>query len=311
MSLNLESLSAALGDRYAVERELARGGMATVYVARDVRHRRPVAVKVMHPRVATALDSERFLREIEVAGSLTHPLIVPLYDSGRANGLLYYIMPYIEGAPLSERIGHERQLPIEDALQIARDVAGALGYAHTRGVLHRDVKPDNILLAGGHAMLTDFGLARAIGAAEYMRLTETGVIVGTAFYMSPEQIQEDPGLDQRTDIYSLGCILFEMLTGEPPYSGTTPNQLIKRIMTAPVPSAKQRRGDVPGELDQAVARALAKSPEERFATMEEFTAALRARQAPEQAKADEPAGRTGPLSRVVHAFRSIVSRTDE
>ena len=234
-----EVLAAALSDRYSVERELGRGGMATVYLARDVRHRRQVAIKVMHPRLLTALDTERFLREIGVAASLTHPCIVPLYDSGNTGGVLYYIMPYVEGESLYDCLQREKRVALDDALQITRDLADALGYAHSRGVLHRDVKPENILLAGGHALVADFGLARAIGAADYKKLTETGVVVGTVYYMSPEQLREDRDLDQRTDIYSLGCILYEMLTGRPPYTGASLTEVVTRILRAPVPSVQR------------------------------------------------------------------------
>jgi serine/threonine-protein kinase len=267
-------LAEALAARYSLEREVARGGMATVYLARDLRHGRSVALKVMHASLADALDSRRFVREIEIAASLAHPLIVPLYESGDAGGVLYYTMPYVEGESLYERLQRERQLPLDDALQIARDVADALGYAHERGVLHRDVKPENILLAGGRAQVADFGLARAIGIANYRKLTETGVIVGTVYYMSPEQIREDRDLDERTDVYSLGCILYEMLTGEPPYTASSLVQLVKRIVSAPVPSARRLRPTLPPEVDQAIAKAMAKSAAQRFATMREFAAAL-------------------------------------
>jgi len=269
-----ELLAEALGDRYALEQELGRGGMATVYLAREARGQRAVAVKVMHPGLVADIGAERFLREMEIAASLAHPLIVPLSESGHAGGVPYYIMPYVEGESLYSRLQRERQLPLEAALQITHDVAAALGYAHGRGVLHRDVKPENILLAGGRALVADFGLARAIGAADYRRLTETGVIVGTVFYMSPEQLREDRGLDQRADIYSLGCILFEMLMGGPPFTGRSLTEVATRILRAPVPSVSQARAGVPGSVDAALVRALAKSAAGRFATMQEFAAAL-------------------------------------
>ena len=270
----LELLAHALGDRYLLERELGRGGMATVYLARDLREGRRVAIKIMHPRLADALGAERFLREMAIAASLTHPCIVPLSDSGTAGGLPYYVMPYLDGESLHARLERERRLPVEDALRITHDVAGALGYAHARGVLHRDVKPENILLAGGRAMVADFGLARAIGAADYRKLTETGVIVGTIYYMSPEQLREDRDLDQRTDIYGLGCILYEMLTGGPPYAGPSLKEVVIRILRAPVPSARRPRPEVAASVDEAIARALAKAAAERFTTMDEFMAAL-------------------------------------
>jgi len=274
VTLGREVLAEALSERYTLERELGRGGMATVWLARDVQQQQPVAVKVMHPNLARALDSKRFFREMGIAASLAHPLIVPLYDSGSAGGVPYYIMPYVEGESLYERLQRERRLSLDDALQITHDVADALGYAHSRGVLHRDVKPENILLAGGHALVADFGLARAIGAADYKKLTETGVIVGTLYYMSPEQLREDRDLDQRTDIYSLGCILYEMLTGGPPYSGRSITEVATRILRAPVPSVRRLQASVPPAVDQAIGRALAKSAAGRFATMQEFAAAL-------------------------------------
>ncbi len=323
-----------IGDRYALERELGRGGMATVYLARDLREEQPVAVKIMHPSLATALDSERFLREMGIAASLAHPLIVPLYDSGNTRGLPYYVMPYVEGESLYQRLQRERRLSLDDALRITRDLAAALGYAHSHGVLHRDVKPENILLRGGQALVADFGLARAIGEADYKRLTETGVIVGTVFYMSPEQLREDRDLDQRTDIYSLGCIAYEMLTGEPPYTGPTLTHLINRIVKAPVPSAQRLNPAVPPAVDQAIGRALAKSPAERFATMEELAAALppervgpipepatslapsasppdaslARRVPPAQGTPAGPSGRNGVVAGLVRALRSLVSR---
>jgi serine/threonine-protein kinase len=269
-----ELLAEALGGRYSLQRELGRGGMATVYLAHDAQQRDPVAIKVMHSNLADALDSKRFRREMGVAASLAHPLIVPLHDSGSAGGVLYYIMPYVEGESLYERLQRERRLPLEDALRITHDVAAALGYAHSRGVLHRDVKPENILLAGGHALIADFGLARAIGAADYTKLTETGVIVGTLYYMSPEQLREDRDLDQRTDIYSLGCILYEMLSGGPPYTGRSITEVASRILRASVPSVRRLRAEVPATVDQVISRALAKAAAERFATMQELAAAL-------------------------------------
>ena len=268
-----ETLSAALGDHYRIERELAQGGMATVYLASDLARGQPVAVKVMRPKVATVIGAARFLREIRIARSLDHPLIVPVSDSGNVGEILYYVMPYVEGETLYERLQRERRLPLADALHLTREVASALGYAHARGILHRDVKPENLLLADGHAMVADFGLARAVGA-DSRTLTETGVVVGTVYYMSPEQLREDRDIDQRTDIYSLGCILFEMLTGGPPYTGPSLKEVVTRILQAPIPSARRLNPDVPEVVDQAIARALAKSAADRFATMEELVAAL-------------------------------------
>ncbi len=268
------ALTEALSDRYSIEREVARGGMATIYLAHDLRDGRPVAVKVMLPGPAAELGAERFHREIEIAASMAHPLIVPLHESGAAGSLLYYIMPYVEGETLYDRVKREKRIPLDDALRITYDVAAALGYAHSRGVLHRDVKPENILLAGGRALVADFGLARAIGAAGYQKLTRTGIIVGTVFYMSPEQIREDRDLDQRADVYSLGCILYEMLTGVPPYTGTSLEKIVTGIIRGPIPSVRRVNTDVPTVVDEAITRALAKLPAGRFGTMEEFAAAL-------------------------------------
>jgi serine/threonine protein kinase len=264
----------ALRGRYEIERELGHGGMATVYLARDVRGDRAVAIKVMHPRVANALSAQRFLREIGIAGSMGHPLIVPLHDSGAVGEVLYYVMPYVEGETLAERLTRTRRLALDQALAIAHDVAEALGHAHRQGVLHRDVKPENILLAGGRALVADFGLARAIGAANYQKLTDTGVLVGTVYYMSPEQIRDDRDLDQRTDVYGLGCILYEMLTGEPPYGGRGLTEVAARILQGPVPSARLLVPDLAPGVDAAIGRALAKRAADRFGSMAEFAAAL-------------------------------------
>ena len=274
MSAIPEPVREALGDRYAFEHEVGRGGMATVYRALDTRDGRTVAVKVMHPGLVATVGADRFLREIEVAASLAHPNIVPLTDSGGAGRLLYYVMPFVEGETLFQRLERERRLPLNDALAIARDVAAALAYAHGRGVLHRDVKPENVLLGAGGAMVLDFGLARAIGAADYRRLTETGIIVGTVFYLSPEQIREDRDLDQRTDVYSLGCVLYEMLTGGPPFSGRSLSEIITRVLRSPVPSARTVRPDIPAAIDEALGRALAKAAGQRFPTADAFAAAL-------------------------------------
>ena len=269
----LATLPQTLRDQYRLEREIGRGAMAGVYLGRDTRGRQ-VAVKVPHPGLVSALDQQRFVREMGIAASLAHPLIVPLWDSGEIDGVRYYVMPYVEGVTLYERLEREQRLPLPEALRVVHDVAGALGYAHERGVLHRDIKPENILLAGGRALVADFGLARAIGAADYQKLTETGIVVGTAYYMSPEQLREDRDLDQRADIYGLGCILYEMLTGSPPFTGVNLTELATRILRAPPPSARLVDPAVPAALDQAIGRALAKSAAERFTTMGEFSAAL-------------------------------------
>jgi serine/threonine protein kinase len=267
-------LAEALTGRYVIEHELGHGGMASVYQARAPGRAEPVAIKVMNPNLADALDSKRFIREMGVAASLDHPLIVPLIDSGRAGAALFYVMPFVSGESLYDRLQRERRLPVPDALGIARDVATALAYAHERRVMHRDVKPENILLARGRALIADFGLARAIGAADYTKLTATGVIVGTLYYMSPEQLREEPDLDQRTDVYSLGCMLYEMLSGGPPYTGRTLSEVASRILRGNIPSIRRLRSEVPASVDAAIVRALAKARADRFTTMSELLAAL-------------------------------------
>jgi serine/threonine-protein kinase len=269
-----DALVEALAGRYVIEHELGHGGMASVYQARAPGRAEPVAIKVMNPNLADALDSKRFIREMGVAASLDHPLIVPLIDSGHAGASLFYVMPFVSGESLYDRLQRERRLPVPDALGIARDVATALGYAHERGVMHRDVKPENILLARGRALIADFGLARAIGAADYTKLTATGVIVGTLYYMSPEQLREEPDLDQRTDVYSLGCMLYEMLSGAPPYTGRTLTEIASRILRGPIPSVRRLRPEVPAPVDEAIGRALAKARADRFKAMSELLAAL-------------------------------------
>jgi serine/threonine protein kinase len=268
---------AALCDRYTLERELGRGGMATVYLAHDILQHQPVAIKIMHRDLSATLDAERFRREMGIAASLSHPSIVPLFESGTAGGVFYYSMPFIEGGSLHQRLERERRLCLDEALRITHDVADALGYAHGLGILHRDVKPENILLAETRALVTDFGLARAIGVANYRQLTPTGIMVGTVYYMSPEQVLGELDLDQRADIYSLGCLLYEMLTGEPPYAGRVPQRVFTRIFRTPVPSARRICGTVPETVDQALGRALAKSAADRFTSMAEFAAALPSR----------------------------------
>jgi serine/threonine-protein kinase len=214
----LERLKAALADRYRIERELGSGGMATVYLAEDLKHHRQVAVKVLRPELAAALGAERFLREIEITANLNHPHILPLLDSGEADTFLYYVMPYVEGESLRDRLVREKQLPIDDSLKIASEVADALGFAHEHNVIHRDIKPENILLEAKHAVVADFGVARAIDAAGETKLTETGIAIGTPAYLSPEQASGEPELDGRSDIYALGCVLYEMLAGQAPFS---------------------------------------------------------------------------------------------
>ncbi|HEY7636747.1 MAG TPA: serine/threonine-protein kinase, partial [Gemmatimonadales bacterium] len=272
-------VAAALTSRYQIERELGRGGTATVYLAQDLRHNRRVAVKVLYPELAASLGAERFLREVEIAASLTHPHILPLYDSGRApasdeDGLLYYVMPYVEGESLRHRLRREIQMPVEEAVRVAREVASALSYAHQHGIVHRDIKPENILLEGEHAVVADFGVARAIETASSERLTETGLAVGTASYMSPEQASGTGRVDGRSDIYSLGCVLFEMLAGEPPFAGGTQQAIVAKHMQAPVPDLRVVRPAVTPRLRKVVLTALAKVPADRFATAEKFADGL-------------------------------------
>jgi len=267
-------LTEALRDRYLIEREVGHGAMATVFLAHDVRQQQPVAIKIMHRNLSATLDVERFRREMGIAASLSHPSIVPLFESGNVCGVPYYSMPYIEGGSLYQRLARERQLSLDEALRITHEVADALGYAHGFGILHRDVKPENILLANTRALVADFGLARAIGLANYRKLTDTGIMVGSVFYISPEQLLGERDLDQRADIYSLGCLLYEMLTGEPPYAGPVAQGVFTRILRKPVPSARRLRATVPDTVDEALGRALAKSAAERFTSMAEFAAAL-------------------------------------
>jgi hypothetical protein len=289
----LANLRAALAGRYALERELGRGGMATVYLARDLKHDRLVALKVLRPELARALGPKRFLREIRTTAQLDHPNIVPLYDSGQtgghddgpaessaaghrssANEFLYYSMPYIEGESLRDRLEREGQLPLEEALQLAREIAEALSYAHSRAIVHRDIKPENVLLAGGHARVADFGIAKAVTEAGGENLTGTGVSIGTPAYMSPEQAEADKPVDGRSDLYSLGCVLYEMLAGHPPFAGRTAHELIVRHAADPVPPLRAARGLVPEGVEAAIERALAKAPADRFATATQFSQAL-------------------------------------
>ena len=264
----------ALRDRYALDRELGRGGMATVYLARDLKHDRLVALKVLHAEIATTLGPERFQHEIKLAARLEHPHILSVHDSGEAAGRLWFTMPYVEGESLRDRLRRERQLPVEDALRITHEAALALDYAHRHDVIHRDVKPENILLlSDGSTVVTDFGIARALGGgAEH--LTQTGIVVGTPAYMSPEQAAGDHALGPRTDIYSLACVLYEMLAGEPPFTGPTAQALIAKRLQGAAPKIGQARPSVPREVEQALTRALALVPADRFPSMAEFSRSL-------------------------------------
>jgi eukaryotic-like serine/threonine-protein kinase len=264
----------SLAGRYLIERELGRGGMALVFLAQDLKHHRQVAVKVLKPELAASLGAERFLREIETTANLRHPHILPLYDSGEIGGALYYVMPLVEGESLRDRLAREGQLPLDDAIGIAREVAGALAYAHARGVVHRDIKPENILLESGHAVVTDFGIARAVRAAGRESLTGAGVSLGTPVYMSPEQAAGEREIDGRSDLYSLGCVLYEMLAGQPPFTGPTAPSIIRQHMvTEPRPIASLRPV-VPAFVAAALERALAKNPEDRFDLVSKFGDAL-------------------------------------
>ena len=272
--IDKQRLTDALGHHYTMERELGRGGMATVFLARDVKHDRPVAVKVLRPEVAAVLGTEPFLREIKLAAPLAHPHILPLHDSGEAAGFLYYVMPYVEGESLRDKIAREKQLPVEDAVRIGREVADALHYAHGRDVIHRDIKPENILLQSGHAVVADFGIARAISAAGGDNITETGLVFGTPTYMSPEQGAGDRDLDGRSDIYSLGCVVYEMLVGQPPFSGPTSDSIVRQHIISPPPAVSTLRPGTPAELIEALEQALAKAPADRHPTAAAFAAAL-------------------------------------
>ena len=291
-------LTAALADRYRIERELGQGGMATVYLAEDLKHHRMVAIKVLKPELAAALGAERFLREIETTANLRHPHILPLYDSGAAGSqsgvrsqesgterqssrlptpdsrLLYYVMPFVEGESLRDRLDREKQLPLDDALRIAREVADALSYAHSRGVVHRDIKPANILLESGHAVVADFGIAKAISESGGESLTQTGMAIGTPQYMSPEQASGEKDIDGRSDLYALGCVLYEMLAGQPPFTGPTAANVVHQHLTAEARPISQLRPAVPPAIADVLTRALAKNPADRFSPAAHFAAAL-------------------------------------
>jgi serine/threonine-protein kinase len=280
----LNRLQASLADRYRIERELGHGGMATVFVAHDLKHDRPIALKVLHPDLARVMGPERFLREIRICSRLQHPHILSVHDSGDADGQFWFTMPYVDGETLRSRLLREKQLPVADALRIACEVADALHYAHQHGVIHRDIKPENILLSGPvtgdrgatgtyHAQVADFGIARAVSHEMEESLTDSGISLGTPQYMSPEQSVAQRDLDPRTDVYSLGTVLYEMLTGEPPYTGPTAQVIVAKRLSEPVPHVRTSR-DVPLALERAVTTALARSPADRFSTAAEFAAAL-------------------------------------
>src|SRR4051812_10828418 len=269
-----DALAAALEGRYTIERLVGEGGMAKVYLARDVRHKRLVALKVLRPDLGAVVGVERFLAEIQVTANLQHPNLLPLFDSGAAGDLLFYVMPYVQGESLRARLDREKQLPVEEAVRLATAIAGALDYAHRQGVIHRDLKPENVLLQEGQPLVADFGIALAVSNAGGARITQTGLSLGTPHYMSPEQATGDRAIDGRTDIYSLGAMLYEMLAGDSPHLGSTAQAIIARVLTERPRSVRLSRPHVPANVDAAIERALEKLPADRFATAREFATAL-------------------------------------
>jgi eukaryotic-like serine/threonine-protein kinase len=271
---SIRRLSDSLAGRYAIEREIGAGGMATVYLARDLKHNRKVALKVLRPELAAVLGTERFLSEIQVTAGLQHPHLLPLFDSGEEDGQLFYVMPFIEGESLRSRLERERQLPVDEAIRISLAVASALDYAHRHRVIHRDLKPENILLHDGQPLVADFGIALAVSGAGGTRVTHTGISLGTPAYMSPEQATGDRQIDARADIYSLAAVTYEMLIGNPPHVASTPQALIAKVLTERPPDVRLHRETVPLNVDAAIQKALAKLPADRFASAEEFARAL-------------------------------------
>ena len=274
VSTDVSRLVAALAERYRIERELGAGGMATVYLAHDLKHDRQVAIKVLRPELAAVIGAERFLAEIRTTANLQHPHILPLFDSGVADSFLFYVMPFIEGETVRDRLTREKQLPVGEAVRIASEVAAALDYAHRRGVIHRDIKPENILLHDGSALVADFGIALALSAAAGGRMTETGLSLGTPHYMSPEKATAEKDISARSDVCSLGCVLYEMLTGSPPHVGATAQQIIMKIVTEEAASVTTLRKAVPPNVASAVATALEKLPADRFDSAKAFSDAL-------------------------------------
>jgi len=274
MTAPADRLATALADRYRIERELGAGGMATVYLAEDLKHDRRVAIKVLKPELAAVLGAERFVQEIKTTAALSHPHILPLFDSGEAGGFLYYVMPYIEGETIREKLSRETQFGIEEALKITNEVADALDYAHRHGVIHRDIKPENILLHDGRPMVMDFGIALAVSAAAGGRMTETGLSLGTPHYMSPEQATADKQITGRSDVYSLASVLYEMLAGEPPHMGNSAQAIIMKIIAERAKPVTELRASVPPNVAAALAKALEKVPADRFDSAKAFADAL-------------------------------------
>jgi eukaryotic-like serine/threonine-protein kinase len=289
MSAIPPALQLFLADRYTIEQEIGRGGMAAVYLARDIRHERRVAIKVLDPALAAALGAERFLREIRIVAGLQHPHILPLYDSGEGAGFLYYVMPFVEGESLRQRLTREKQLPLEDALRIGREVADALAYAHGHHVVHRDIKPENILLETGHAVVADFGIARAIGAVGDDQLTQTGMALGTPAYMSPEQAAASAEVDGRSDVYALSCVLYELLAGQPPFTGPTAEIVVRQHLVAEPPDVTRLRPSVPARVATVLLRGMAKTPADRFMSAQAFLDALQNAETAAQAVVTPPA----------------------
>ncbi len=306
MSVIAERLLTALAERYRIERELGQGGMATVYLAHDLKHDRDVAIKVLHPDLGAALGGERFLSEIRTTARLQHPHILPLLDSGAADSFLYYVMPYVSGETLRTRLERERQLPIDDAIRIAREVADALGAAHALGIIHRDIKPENILLQGGHALVADFGIALAVQHAAGQRMTQTGLSLGTPQYMSPEQAMGEKTLDARSDIYALGAVTYEMLVGEPPFTGPTVQTIVAKVLTERPTAPRALRDTVPGGVEHAVLKALAKLPADRFASAEKFAEALTRTDAASDPEPGRPAAPQRTTARIAGALAVLL-----
>ena len=292
MADTLASLTAALTDRYRIQREIGQGGMATVFLARDTKHDRPVALKVLRPELGAVLGVERFLSEIRVTANLQHPNVLPLFDSGEANGLLFYVMPFVDGESLRTRLTREKQLPIDEAVRITVALASALDYAHRNGIIHRDLKPENILMQAGQPVIADFGIALAVRNAGGNRVTQTGLSLGTPQYMSPEQATGDREIDARTDIYSLGAVTYEMLTGEPPHTGSTAQAVIARVLTEKPRGVRVSRPNVPPHVEQAIEQALEKLPADRWETAQQFADALQGARATRHT-ADSTVGRDG------------------